>query len=261
VENMVDTTWDDDEIALTEMSADTKFVFDRMTEATLDAVDSKATEEIIDLACGRAVDAFRLSLNGSTVYGLEPSSIMIEKALAWPKPPARTPVILVRGIAEYLPFPDHSFDKLVCKGAMDHFASLDKTFAEIARVLRPEGKLIISVANFSSLSCKLGKALDSLRKGTGARARKEKPFWDPPDDHNFVFNLPFLKDALKDRFKIRSIFGVSLLWGLPGWGRFLDRVPEKWASFILRALDQIARGWVSQSDVIVAVCEPRNQAD
>ncbi len=253
---MADTKWNDDEIVSTEMSPDTKFVFDRMTEATIDAVDAKATEEIIDLACGRAIDAFRLSLNGSDVYGLEPSSTMIEKALAWPEPPTRTPVILVKGIAEYLPFADQSFDKLVCKGAMDHFIDMDKTFAEIARVLKPEARLIISVANFSSLSCKLGKGLDALRKRAGGKPKQGKPFWEPPDDHNFVFNLPFLMEVLKDRFEIKSLFGVSLLWGLPGWGKFLDSIPEKWASLILRTLDQIARAWVSRSDVIVVIARP-----
>jgi SAM-dependent methyltransferase len=254
--NKADTKWDDDEIVFTDMSPDTKFVFDRMTEATIQTVDAREGEDILDLACGRAIDAFKLSLDGSILFGLEPSPIMIEKALEFPHPPEANPVILLRAIAENIPLADDCLDKIVCKGAADHFVDLDKTFSEIARVLRPGGRLIISVANFSSLSCVAGRTIDRLKKTAGRQAGGGKKFFDPPDDHNFVFNLPFTRQVLNKQFRIEKIFGVSLLWGLPWWGKFLRMLPEGLSSLILHTLDRIGRVWVKRSDVIVVLARP-----
>ncbi len=257
IDRKADTKWDDDEIVFTDMSPDTKFVFDRMTEATLDAVDAREGEDILDLACGRAIDAFKLAVKGARVFGLEPSAIMIEKALEFLKPSDKNPVILFRGLAENLPLADSSLDKIVCKGALDHFVDMEKTFNEIARVLRPGGMVIISVANFSSLSCLAGKALDKSRGNRNRAAGDTKKFFEPPDDHNFVFDLPFTRNVLEKNFKIEKIFGVSLLWGMPGWGNFARRLPEELTSLILKFLDLTGRIWVKRSDVIVAVARPK----
>eukprot|EP00611_Tribonema_gayanum_P011527 TRINITY_DN2177_c0_g1_i2.p1 TRINITY_DN2177_c0_g1~~TRINITY_DN2177_c0_g1_i2.p1 ORF type:complete len:243 (-),score=68.24 TRINITY_DN2177_c0_g1_i2:68-796(-) len=45
------------------------------------------------------------------------------------------------------PFPDNSFDVITCVVSIDYLVTLDKVFAEAARVLRPNGKFIISMSN------------------------------------------------------------------------------------------------------------------
>jgi demethylmenaquinone methyltransferase/2-methoxy-6-polyprenyl-1,4-benzoquinol methylase len=49
----------------------------------------------------------------------------------------------VQGKAEALPFADNSFDFLTMGYALRHVTSLEETFAEFRRVLRPGGKLLI----------------------------------------------------------------------------------------------------------------------
>jgi SAM-dependent methyltransferase len=44
----------------------------------------------------------------------------------------------------HLPFPDRSFDRILCIEAMFHFASRRTFFREVARVLRPGGALVAS---------------------------------------------------------------------------------------------------------------------
>lgn len=52
---------------------------------------------------------------------------------------APLPVEVVAGVAEDLPFPDGSFDTVVCSLALCSVRDLDRAVAEIARVLRPGG--------------------------------------------------------------------------------------------------------------------------
>jgi ubiquinone/menaquinone biosynthesis C-methylase UbiE len=45
------------------------------------------------------------------------------------------------------PYPDGSFDVVTCVVSIDYLNQPDKIFAEIGRVLRPNGKVIISMSN------------------------------------------------------------------------------------------------------------------
>jgi demethylmenaquinone methyltransferase/2-methoxy-6-polyprenyl-1,4-benzoquinol methylase len=49
----------------------------------------------------------------------------------------------VVGRAEHMPFADHSFDFLTMGYALRHVTSLEETFREFRRVLKPGGKLLI----------------------------------------------------------------------------------------------------------------------
>ena len=252
-----DTKWDDQEIVLTNMSPDTKFVFDRMTAATIDAVDAHSGEEIMDLACGRAIDAFNLALKGALVFGLEPSDIMLAKSLEWVEKGKSHPVIFVRAIAEYLPLRDNSLDKLVCKGAIDHFVDVDVTLKEVARILKPGGRLIVSVANFESLSCRLAKIYDFFYEKMNGKKRAEHPSYIPPVDHNFKFDKAFLLARLKPYFEVETLFGLSLLWCFPKWGAFLQKLSAKNQGALLNFLDRVAGIFPSWSDVLVARAIPK----
>lgn len=49
--------------------------------------------------------------------------------------------------SDHLPFAAASIDLVVCHHALEHVIELEKTLAEIARVLRPDGRLIVTVPN------------------------------------------------------------------------------------------------------------------
>jgi ubiquinone/menaquinone biosynthesis C-methylase UbiE len=53
-------------------------------------------------------------------------------------------VTLVVTTAESLPFLDASFDAVTCRLAAHHFADVKRAFAEVARVLRPGGRFVLS---------------------------------------------------------------------------------------------------------------------
>ena len=94
---------------------------------------------VLDLAVGTGALA-RAALDrlgaGGRVVGVDPSRGMLSEAR---KTPGIEPV---RGVAELLPFPDATFDFLSIGYALRHVASLEATFAECHRVLRPGGRLV-----------------------------------------------------------------------------------------------------------------------
>lgn len=237
----VDLNWDDSHVVPTKAYPDLKFLFSQMTNITLKRVDSREGEKIVDVGCGRALDALKLALNGAEVIGVEPSRVMLDHA----RVENDGKVALVQGIGEYLPLAENSMDKVVCKGALDHFPHPGKAMEEFARVVKPDGEVIISLFNFNSLGFRIGRiAWKVLRRGNNA-------LWEPPSDHTYKLDYPSLRNMAKAQFEVKSAQGVSILYGAPWWGKFLAKLPHSVSFSILSILDRIARYLPSLADVAV----------
>jgi demethylmenaquinone methyltransferase/2-methoxy-6-polyprenyl-1,4-benzoquinol methylase len=95
---------------------------------------------LLDVACGTglvAVEAARILGSAESITCLDPSEGML--AVARKKLAAN----FVLGRAEKMPLPDNSFDFLTMGYALRHVTSLEDTFQEFRRVLKPGGKLLI----------------------------------------------------------------------------------------------------------------------
>ncbi len=251
----IDLEWNDDDVVPAVVYPNLDFLFQQMLHLTLEEVAPGHGELILDVGCGRAVDGARLWEKGAQVIGLEPSRVMIARAKEHlSRSNAR--VALAQGIGENLPFKPHSFDKVMCKGALDHFLSPSKTMEEIASVLKPDGEMIISIANFNSLGFRLGKKLYPLTKFLAPSLAKERKPWELPPDHKYKFDYPFLSSLVKQHFEIRKAKGISLFFGLPLWGSFLSRLPHSVSYALLKILDRLARPFPSLADVILMKCTP-----
>jgi demethylmenaquinone methyltransferase/2-methoxy-6-polyprenyl-1,4-benzoquinol methylase len=100
----------------------------------------KAGDRLLDVACGTglvAAEAAKILGGSETITCLDPSEGML--AVARTKLNAK----FVVGRAERMPFPDHSFDFVTMGYALRHVTSLEETFREFRRVLRPGGTLLI----------------------------------------------------------------------------------------------------------------------
>jgi SAM-dependent methyltransferase len=90
---------------------------------------------VIDLGAGTGKFTGLLVATGAQVIAVEPVAQMLEKLSdAWPD------VLAVSGTATDLPLPDASVDAVICAQAFHWFASAE-ALTEIARVLKPGGKL------------------------------------------------------------------------------------------------------------------------
>lgn len=250
MEEKLDLKWDDDHVVPPIIHPDLGFLFQQTPRLIIQEVAAKEGEYILDVGCGRAVDAAEVANNGAIAIGLEPSGVMLGRAKEY-LAQADTTVALLQGMGEILPFKSCFFDKVMCKGALDHFMSPGKTMEEISRVLKPEGEMIIAIANFESLGFRIGKKVTRLKVVFGGKAEEQITPWVLPVDHTYKFDYQSLYNLVKANFQIKSIKGISLLWGVPWWGSILSRLPKPICYGILRALDKAARLFPSLADIIV----------
>jgi ubiquinone/menaquinone biosynthesis C-methylase UbiE len=123
-------TYDDDEnpiIALEES----------VVWAVLSAVEPGAA---LDAACGTGRHARRLAERGYEVVGIDLTAEMLERARA--RVPEAT---FLEADLRDIPAESERFDVVVCALALAHLEDLAPAVAELARVLRPGGRMVVSV--------------------------------------------------------------------------------------------------------------------
>jgi ubiquinone/menaquinone biosynthesis C-methylase UbiE len=256
-----DLDWDDKHVVPQVIFPDLEFFFDRLSEATLDAVNPRNGETVLDVGCGRANDAMDLARRGGSCLGLEPSETMIchaKREIA----KDGTGVALLRGIGEDMPLKSHSFDKVVCKGALDHFPTPERAVKEMARVVKPGGTVIITVANLDCLGFRLGRTFFvRFRKLLRREESIYEKIWQTPFDHTFRFDYKTLNKMVRQHMKVDESIGISLFFASPWWGSILSRLPRPMSRGMLRMLDVLARHIPSLSDGVVLKCSLRTEGD
>jgi ubiquinone/menaquinone biosynthesis C-methylase UbiE len=102
---------------------------------------------VLDAGMGGGRLAAALDEHGWTVTGVDSSAKMVEVARRrLPKLADR----LLQGDLAALPFPGGSFDAAVATGALEYVGDLAHGLEELARVLRPEGRAVVSFPNYRS---------------------------------------------------------------------------------------------------------------
>jgi SAM-dependent methyltransferase len=255
---VVDLDRDMQDVIPTGATRDSTFLFDRMTEVTLDLLQGRTGHRILDVASGFGQDSMVLAERGARVVGAEPS----ERMTAWARlhsGKASGPLpSWVRGWSDSLPFAAQSFDAVFCKGALDHFDRPWEAIAEMARVTRRDGRVVLAIANFESLACRVARAVDDFREDWLRRpARRGRRHYDVPADHFTRYDLSLMREQLDDVLQLEAVVGVSLAWGLPAWTRSVGRLPPALADRVLHALDWMARRRPDLSDVVVLAGQPR----
>jgi SAM-dependent methyltransferase len=256
----VDLDRDMTHVIPTGTTRDSDYLFRRMEAATLAATRAVAGARVLDSAAGLGQDSRALARAGAHAVCAEPSHRMLELAklvAAKEPPPAPGRVVWARAWSESLPFRTGSFAAAFCKGALDHFDDPERCIAELARVTRADGRVVLAVANFESLGCRLQRLGDRLRGRPRTPGRRT---YHVPSDHFTRYDARLLREQLERHVVVTEWRGISLLWGVRRWARLLARLPEPWADALLRAADALAARFPSLSDVIVVAGRPRSRA-
>ena len=95
-------------------------------------------DRVLDACCGTGDLAVEAERRGGRVVGLDFSEKMLERAR-----PKSGAIEWVRGDALALPFPDADFDAATVGFGVRNLADLEGGLRELARVLRPGGKLAV----------------------------------------------------------------------------------------------------------------------
>lgn len=132
--------------------------FDRLTERLsapiamrmIKLAQLRPSDCILDVGTGTGLVALRAArlLSGGRVIGIDHSQGMIEQACAKARRSSVGEfVIFRRSDAEQLDFSDQSFDVVLSLYALFHFPDPLRALAEMYRVLRPGGRVVIGVGS------------------------------------------------------------------------------------------------------------------
>ncbi len=97
---------------------------------------------VADIGCGTGRHARPLALAGARVTAVDFSREMVRRAQA--KPGAAAINFVYHDLQEPLPFPDHSFDRVVCCLVVEHIPKLEVFFRELQRICRRDGFIVVS---------------------------------------------------------------------------------------------------------------------
>lgn len=126
-----------------------------MVPARLAAFEAEGADwagrEVLDLGCAGGFMAEALAARGARVEGIDPSVEAIAAARAHAAETGLEIAYRV-GEGEALPYPDASFDAVVCVDVLEHVRDLDAVLAEVHRVLRPGGRFLFDTINRNALA-------------------------------------------------------------------------------------------------------------
>jgi SAM-dependent methyltransferase len=228
---------------------DSQYLYRAIEDTVVDLATEVRGGRVLDVACGTGKQAMRIAQRGCVAIGAEASLEMIGVG-RWVHPESQAGML--RSIAESLPFLDDAFDRVICQGSLDHFADPHAFMREAARVTKPDGRVVIALANFESVSCRFGRSIDALKRRLGRPRPPWRRYWEIPEDHNFKGDLPYVRALGGDALQIDRCFGISMLWNFSnGW--LLDKLPERVGRGIWVGLDGLARKRPQHSDIIISV--------
>ena len=253
------THWHADEICESfPLRPDTYFAFGVWDHLVEGSAAEGAPGRVLDVACGNARDITWLTGLGWEAVGMDPSLQQLKDAKEATRE-AGEQVHLVRGVAEFLPFRKDVFNSLICKSALDHFVDRDQAMGECSRVVVPEGRAVVSANNYGGITVRGSRLGYRLVRTVWPPARKMHFTWDTPVPWQHTYECTFAntRDLGEPHFDVIEQYGVSLLWGFPGWGRFLSLLPYAIRRLLLRGPHEIGRRLPRLADVCVFVWRPK----
>jgi SAM-dependent methyltransferase len=184
-------------------------------DMTLDAAGVVSGSKVLDVCTGHGVLALAAINRGANVCALDFAEAMI--AAARRNVPASE---CRQGDAQNLPYPDDTFDAVVCGYGIIHVPEPDRALAEMRRVLRPGGRAAISVWQRLSQDNGFGLVMGAIK----AHGRLDVPLPHGPDFFQFG-DLESLKGALTQTgFTDVSATGMQLTLPLEQPTAFIDAV-------------------------------------
>jgi arsenite methyltransferase len=120
----------------------------------IEALDLRAGEHVLDIGSGPGFLACEIAAvvgERGSVHGVDPSESMLAIAAHRERAPGSAPVEFRPGDAVKLPYPDASFDAAVSTQVYEYVADMPAALAEVRRVLRPGGRLLVLDTDWDSV--------------------------------------------------------------------------------------------------------------
>lgn len=156
--------------------------------AILGELKNEKKKKVLDAGSGPGLYALHLAEKGHFVTGIDIDKEKVKLSTEIAKRMGST-AEFVAGDLCALPFPDNSFEVIVCSDVIEHIPDDRKALREMARVLRPEGKLVLTTTGNNPFTknlietfehCKAGYDEEDFRRlieGTGLALVKVRPLF------------------------------------------------------------------------------------
>lgn len=181
---------------------------------------------VLEVGCGTGLLLDRVAPIASRAVGVDLSAGMIAKARDRGHE-------VVRGSATALPFADASFDIVYSFKVLAHVPAIDRALAEIARVTRPGGAMLLEFYNPWSLRYAARLIAGSRRIGAHHTEADVTTRWDSPRAIRRM--LP--RDAeLVDLRGVRVVTPAAIVHRVPLVATLFARAEERASRSPLRAL-------------------------
>ena len=119
---------------------------------------------------------------------------------------------MIQADALDLPFADHSFDIGICLQTVNHVEQRDQLLAELVRVTRPSGRIVVTISNSIS---PLWLSRQALR--LALRLAQRRSTETPPREYGAT--IPSVKRSLERHgVRITQVTGEAHAVVIPGYG-------------------------------------------
>ena len=123
-----------------------------MLTVDYDLLDVRPGMRVLDLGCGEGRHAFEAYRRGADVLAVDWGQHEVATTAQWlgaiaaaGEAPAGARAAVARGDLRALPVPDASVDRVIASEVLEHIVDDRTAIAEIARVLRPGGRVAVTV--------------------------------------------------------------------------------------------------------------------
>jgi ubiquinone/menaquinone biosynthesis C-methylase UbiE len=170
-----------------------------------------ASDEVLDVACGPGIVACHFAPLVAQITGIDITPEMIRQAEAAQKARGLTNMSWQIAPAEPLPFEDNSFSLVVTRYSFHHFQHPDDVFAEMLRVCKPGGRLLIAdVAQPDEKAARYDE-IERLRDPSHVHALSRSEFAR-------LFSSPMLRAARFSEYKVEMSLESQLAASFPERG-------------------------------------------
>jgi len=185
-------------------------------EPTLDAANVRAGAKLLDICCGPGMLSAAAVKRGASAVGLDfPGVVALARKLV---PDAE----FQSGDATELPFADKSFDAIVCGYGIMHVPDAEQAMREMLRVLRPGGRVALTVWDNETPTNGLGLVYAAVKE----HANLNVPMPHAPDIFQFS-----TRDKMRNALSSVGFVDVSATpfaqdWRMKSGRQMLDALHE-----------------------------------
>jgi len=179
-----------------------RFIENKRIRVLITEADIRPDDNVLEVGCGAGHILERI--NCGRLTGIDISPVQIQRAKARLGSKAK----LIEAEGERLPFPDQSFERILCTEVFEHVLDPQKLLIEMKRVLKDDGIISLSVPNekliiFTKqilLNSGLRRVLEPKQSNWDLAAKNNLDEW-----HIHKYGLNLIKEQASELFKILRI--------------------------------------------------------